>query len=134
MTTHVKVLGVLYIALSALTLCAALFLGLSVGIASGIVGQAAPPEDAAVALPIIGFAGTALVVFLLALSLPGLLTGIGLLKFQPWARILGIVLSVINLINIPFGTALGIYGLWVLLNKETEILFGDSRGTAVSNL
>jgi hypothetical protein len=133
MTTHVKVLGVLYIVLSALTLCAALFIGLSVGVASGIVGQTAPPEDAAVALPIIGVAGTALVVFLLALSLPGLLTGIGLVKFQPWARILGIVLSAINLINIPFGTALGIYGLWVLLNKETEILFGGSRGTAVSN-
>jgi hypothetical protein len=133
MTTHVKVLGVLYIVLSALTLCAALFIGLGLGVASGIVGQTAPPEDAAVALPIIGVAGTALVVFLLALSLPGLLTGIGLVKFQPWARILGIVLSAINLINIPFGTALGIYGLWVLLNKETETLFGDSRGTAVSN-
>lgn len=133
MTTHVKVLGVLYIVLSALTLCAALFLGLGIGVATGIVGQTAPPEEAAVALPIIGVAGTAVVVFLLALSLPGLVTGIGLLKFQPWARILGIVLSVINLINIPFGTALGIYGLWVLLNKETEILFGDSRGAAVSN-
>jgi hypothetical protein len=134
MTTHVKVLGVLYIVLSALTLCAALFIALGVGVASGIVGQTAPPEDAAVALPIIGVAGTALVVFLLALSLPGLIAGIGLVRFQPWARILGIVLSAINLINIPFGTALGIYGLWVLLNKDTEILFGGSRSTAVSNL
>ena len=127
MTTHVKVLGVLYIILSALSLCAALFLALGVGVATGIVGQTAPPEDAAVALPIIGVAGTALVVFLLALSLPGLITGIGLLKFQPWARIVGIVLAAINLINIPFGTILGIYGLWVLLNKETEALFGESR-------
>jgi hypothetical protein len=134
MTTHVKVLGVLYIVLSALTLCGALFIALGVGVASGIVGQTAPPEDAAVALPIIGVAGTALVVFLLALSLPGLITGIGLVRLQPWARILGIVLSAINLINIPFGTALGIYGLWVLLNKDTEILFGASRSTAVSNL
>ena len=132
MTTHVKVLGVLYIVLSALTLCAALFIGLGLGVATGVVGQTAPPEDAAVALPIIGVAGTALVVFLLALSLPGLITGIGLLKFQPWARIVGIVLAAINLINIPFGTALGIYGLWVLMNKETEALFGESR-TVVSN-
>ena len=135
MTTHVKVLGVLYIALSALTLCAALFLGLGLGVATGIVGQTAAPEDAAVALPIIGVAGTALVVFLLVLSLPGLITGIGLLKLQPWSRIVGIVLAVINLINIPFGTALGIYGLWVLLNKETEMLFaaGATSGTPVPN-
>ena len=133
MTTHVKVLGVLYIVFSALGVCAALFLGLGLGIATGVVGTSASPEDAAVALPIIGVAGTALVVFLLALSLPGLITGIGLLKFQPWARIAAIVLSVINLINLPFGTALGIYGLWVLFNKETEALFGAPRGAIVSN-
>jgi hypothetical protein len=93
------------------------------GTAAGIVGAAAESGDAAVAIPIIGIAGTALVGFLLLLSLPGLITGFGLLKYQPWARILGLVLSALNLINIPFGTALGIYGLWVLLNKDTERLF-----------
>jgi hypothetical protein len=134
MTTHVKVLGVLYIVLSGLGVCAALFMGLALGAASGIVGQAAAPEDAAVALPIIGVAGSALVIFILALSLPGLITGIGLLKFQSWARILGIVLSAINLINIPFGTALGIYGLWVLLNKETEPLFVPGARAPISSV
>jgi hypothetical protein len=122
MTTHVKVLGVLFIALSALGICAALFVGLAFGTASGVVAANAD-ADAAVALPIIGLAGTALTVFLLAISLPGLIAGIGLLNFKPWARILAIVLCAINLINIPFGTAMGIYGLWALLNKETEALF-----------
>src|SRR5688572_2113395 len=131
MTTHVTVLGVLYVALSALGVASALFLALAVGTASSIVGISAEPQDAAVALPIIGVAGTALVVFLLALSLPGLITGIGLLKLQPWARIVGIVLSAINLINIPFGTVLGIYGLWVLLNKETEQLFSGTPPATV---
>ena len=123
MDTHVKVLGVLYIALSALGLCAALFMMLVFGTATGIVGATADAHDAALALPIIGLAGTALVFFLLIVSVPGLIAGIGLLKFRPWARILAIILSAINLIHIPFGTALGIYGLWVLLNKQTEPLF-----------
>jgi hypothetical protein len=123
MVTHVKVLGVLYILVSALSLFAALFLMLAVSAATGIVASAADPQDAAIALPIIGISGTALVVFLLLLSTPGLITGIGLLKYRPWARILGIALSVINLIHIPIGTALGIYGLWVLLNKDTEGMF-----------
>jgi hypothetical protein len=52
---------------------------------------------------------------------------VGLLKFQPWARVLTIVLCAINLLNVPFGTALGIYGLWVLLNSETEQLFAARR-------
>jgi hypothetical protein len=123
MTTHVKVLGVLYIALSAIGVAAALFLILALGTASSIVGLNAEPADAAVALPIIGIAGSALVVFLLALSLPGLIVGIGLLKLASWARIAGIVLAIIHLINIPVGTALGIYALWVLFNKDTERLF-----------
>lgn len=123
MTTHVKVLGVLYIALSAIGVVAALFLMLALGTASSIVGLNAEPADAAVALPIIGIAGSALVVFLLALSLPGLIVGIGLLKLASWARIAGIVLAIIHLINIPVGTALGIYALWVLFNKDTERLF-----------
>jgi|SRR5947207_9155451 len=123
MVTHVKVLGVLYILVSALGLLAALFLMLAVGAASGIVATTAEPQDAAIALPIIGISGTALVVFLLLVSAPGLVTGVGLLKFRPWSRILGIALSAINLIHIPFGTVLGIYGLWVLLNRETERIF-----------
>ncbi|HYT74626.1 MAG TPA: hypothetical protein VEL79_07755 [Vicinamibacterales bacterium] len=131
MTTHVKVLGVLYIALSLFGLMAALFLGLAVGTASGIVGLNADAKDAAIALPIIGIAGTMLVFFLVALSVPGLIVGIGLLKFHPWARILGIVLSVINLIHIPFGTIVGIYGLWVLFNKDTEKLFTSTPPAAV---
>lgn len=122
MQTHVKVLAVLFIVLSALGVLAALGLGAMFGIA-GVAGSVADAEDAAIALPIIGITGTVLVVFLLALSLPGLVTGFGLLKFRPWARILGIVLCALQLINIPFGTILGAYGLWVLLNKDTERLF-----------
>jgi hypothetical protein len=127
MTTHVKVLGVLYIALSAFGIIASVFLMLAVGVAGGIVNTAADPNDAAIALPIIGLAGTALVTFLLLVSLPGLVAGIGLLQFRSWARVLGIVLSVINLIHIPLGTVIGIYGLWVLLNRETESLFNAPR-------
>ena len=120
MTTHVKVLGALYLALSALSLLCALFLALAVGTAGAIVGSAADAHDAAVALPIIGIAGTALVAFLVIVSLPGLIAGIGLLKFRPWARVVGIIVAVLYLVHIPFGTIIGIYGLWVLLSRETE--------------
>lgn len=130
MTTHVKVLGVLYIVLSGLGVCAALFMGLLFGTAGGVVAANAD-HDAVAALPFIGLAGSALVIFLLAISLPGLITGIGLLKFKPWARIVGIVLAAINLINIPIGTILGAYGLWVLLNKETERLFVETPPAAI---
>jgi hypothetical protein len=56
-----------------------------------------------------------------------LITGYGLLNYRPWARVIGIILSAISLINIPIGTVVGAYGLWVLLNKETERLFNTGQ-------
>ena len=123
MQTHVKVLGILFIALSAIGLCAAIFFLFFMGAAALSVQAGANTHDVATALPIIGVVGSAVFVFLLLISIPGIIVGIGLLKFMPWARIGGIVLSALNLISIPFGTILGIYGLWVLLNRETELLF-----------
>lgn len=126
MANHVKILGAIYIALSTLSLFAALFLAMAVGTAGAIVGTAADPNDAAVALPIIGIAGSALVAFLLVVSLPGLIAGFGLLKLRPWARIVGIVVAVLSLLNIPLGTIVGVYGLWVLFSKETEQLLENA--------
>lgn len=127
MQTHVKVVAVLFIVFSALGVLFAAGVAAMFGIA-GVAGAAADSEDAALALPILGITGGVLTIFILALSLPGLVTGFGLLSFKPWARILGIVLSAINLIGVPFGTILGIYGLVILLHKDTERLFAANSG------
>jgi hypothetical protein len=122
METHVKVFGVLQIALGAMCLCGALLLML---VFVGGLGAVSVSDDpgAAIALPIIGITGFALVTFLLVLALPGIITGIGLLRLRPWARIMGIVLSILGLMAIPFGTVVGVYGLWVLFSSDTERLF-----------
>ena len=125
MDTHVKVVAVLFLVFGGLGVLGALGLMAVFGGAAGIVGMAGEGEEAAAAIPIIGITGTMLTAFLLVISLPGVIAGFGLLAYKPWARILGIVLAAINLINIPFGTILGVYGLWVLLHKDSERLFGD---------
>jgi hypothetical protein len=126
METHVKVLGALQIAMGAFGLFAAVVLVLVFGVASSAVGMSADPE-ATFALPIIGITGVALVAFLVLLSLPGVIIGIGLVQRRPWARIAGIVLSILGLTMVPFGTIVGVYGLWVLFSKETEQLFAVAR-------
>ncbi len=125
MDTHVRVLGALHIVLGGLGALVGLGLLLFFGGLAGFVGVTAVPHDpdALVAVPILTIIGGFLCFLLLILSLPGIITGIGLLKYRPWARILGIVLSAIELLNVPIGTAIGIYGLWVLLSAETEPLF-----------
>jgi len=118
----------MHIVFGALGLLGALVVLLIFGGAAGIVGIANPHDAEAwrIAIPIIGVVGTAIAVLVLVLSLPGLIAGFGLLRLRPWARILTIVLSALNLLNVPIGTALGIYGLWVLLQTETERLFAQS--------
>jgi hypothetical protein len=44
----------------------------------------------------------------------------GLFQRQPWARVLGLVLGILSLLRPPFGTALGIYTLWVLPARNTN--------------
>jgi hypothetical protein len=44
--------------------------------------------------------------------------------YRPWARLLALGLAVVNLVLLPFGTALGAYACWVLLKDEGRKLFG----------
>lgn len=122
MATHVKAIGILHIVLSSLGIIAAIIVLLIFGGIAGVVGVAGENNDLA-AIPIIGAIGGAIAIFILIISVPGIIAGIGLLQYREWARILTIVLSAIDLINVPFGTALGIYGLWALLQAETVQLF-----------
>src|SRR5665213_2589904 len=80
-------------------------------------------SDSLAAIPILGLVAGFIFILVMALSLPALIIGIGLVQFRPWARMGGIILSGFDLLGFPFHTALGIYGLWTLLNRETEQMF-----------
>jgi len=125
MKDHIKVLGILYIVSGAIGIFVALLFFVIFGLGViGIAGAAAQEDpEALIAIPIVGALGVLLVGLIAVSSVPGIIAGYGLLNYKPWARILGIVLSALNLTSVPIGTAIGVYGLWVLLNEETERLF-----------
>jgi hypothetical protein len=116
MKIHVPLLGWLYVAGHAIFLlfgiCGLLLL-------SGIGGISGDP----IANRVLTLIGTFGAVFFTLLALPGLLAGFGLIKREPWARILALVLAFLNLVNFPLGTALGIYAFFVLFQKETSEYF-----------
>jgi len=56
-------------------------------------------------------------------SVLGIIGGMGLLNYHQWARILVIVLSALDCLNVPVGTAKGVYSIWALLQDETIELF-----------
>ena len=113
MEKHVTVLGILYIAFSALGLL------LAVIVFTAVVGGGIISGDSE-AMAITGIVGPAVALFFILLSAPGLIGGIYLLKRRPWARILA---ARQYLFAGGKGTALGIYTIWVLFKNETVELF-----------
>lgn len=113
---HVKIVGWLHIAGSGLTLLVGAFLLMFLP----ALGAAAGDPEAATVL---GILGPAFCFFLVAISLPGLLAGYGLLKRRSWARVLAIVVSIFKLVNFPIGTAVGGYTLWVLFQDSAADYF-----------
>ncbi|MCP5114822.1 MAG: hypothetical protein GY953_28670 [bacterium] len=66
--------------------------------------------------------------FVALASLLGIIAGWGLLDRRPWARMLAIVLGCLVLINIPFGTALGVFTLYVLVSADSEREYSQLAG------
>lgn len=124
MMTHVKLLAWFNIVLGALGLLvgAAVFGGAMV--VTDIFQFAV--EDAGVPAAVLQLVAVVITGIVLVLSLPCLILGYGLVNLRPWARILGIVLAALNLLNFPFGTAVSLYAFWVLLKPETEALFKNA--------
>ena len=122
MRGHIHVIAWLNIVLSSLSLLVggAMWLLLAgVGTAIAVSGE----PGSLGALAVLGGAGTLIAGFFLALSLPGIIIGWGMLRLAPWARIAGIVFAILSILHVPFGTAVGIYTLVVLFNQETIELF-----------
>jgi serine/threonine protein kinase len=113
MKTHTQIVALLHIGLGVFALLGAFVVFLCLTFAGGIVISQGEKEAAG----ILGMVGVFLVGFLTVLALPGIVGGWGLYREKGWARIVVLVLGVLHLANIPFGTALGIYTLWALLNE-----------------
>jgi hypothetical protein len=114
--THIDVLGWLYIVFGVL--------GMVIGIALFLFfGSLAFLPDDTTGMAILLIVGWFIGGLLVVTSIPEVIGGIGLLKRKSWARILVIILGFLNLIDIPLGTILGIYTLWVLLKEESVKYF-----------
>lgn len=116
MKTHIQIVAWLYIVAGILgVILAVLVAGLIIG------GGWISGDDTAIRVTTIVsiFVGGLVVL----VSVPGVVAGIGLLSFKSWARILAIILAVLNLPGFPIGTLLGIYSLWALLDSESSLLF-----------
>jgi hypothetical protein len=116
---HVRLLGILWMAYSAFHV----LVGLGAIVVAQVIfgreihiGNGPPPEVSVWLRPLITFVGW----LILAKAAAGFFAGWGLLQKQDWARTVALVVAFVALLNVPLGTVLGIYTLWVLLPTKSD--------------
>lgn len=117
MQKHVTAVAALQIGFGIFGIALGILIIFLIGWASTFVEE----PEVAVILPTLAVVIGGSLVTLSALSVIG---GVGLLKYRNWARILILIISAFDLLNIPIGTAVAIYTFWVLVQDETARLFG----------
>jgi hypothetical protein len=120
MDKHINIVAALQIGLSIFNLLIVLLFYTIMNVIGGFIDD---PNGGMVLSLIANIISVALIV----ISIPGILAGLGLYKRQEWARILTLVISIIQLFSFPFGTAIGIYSIWALVQPETVAAFNAPK-------
>lgn len=116
MDSQVRLLGWLYIWYHGFSLVLLMLAAFAVGVAGLFAGDLG--TTAITTVVACGLAALAVVTVL-----PGIIAGWGLLNFRPWARILAIVIALLDIWSIPFGTALAIYAMYILFSGKSDRVF-----------
>jgi hypothetical protein len=124
---HIQIVAWIHIVLDGLVVLGGLgwlllFGGLS-AVAAGVGGRDALPASG-----LLGIIGVIVFTIVAIRALPGIVAGFGLLRGAGWARILMIVIAILDLCWPPVGTLLGAYALIVLFNPEVVAYFQQTSG------
>lgn len=126
MAAHVDFLGVLFIVWGLLTtLVGVSTLALGIGAAS-LITSSAHGDGAQVAAGVTAAIFTALAVIAIVWGAAHVVVGVPLRLKRSWARMMALMLGSVDLLLLPYGTALGVYALWVLLSENGKRLFSTT--------
>jgi hypothetical protein len=114
---HVHLLALLWLAVSALNVVGSVILYIIANTLFRHLPELGAPEPSTSFLrPLL----SVVAIFILAKAAIGFVAGWGLLQREPWARVVALVLAFVSLFNVPFGTAVGVYTMWVLLSSGSQ--------------
>lgn len=120
MNAHVRLLGVLHVVWGGMGL---LLGGAALLLATGAAAIARTTAGDSIAATFTAFMFLTFATALLAGGLANAWAGRAVGRHQSVGRTIVLVISLLNIFVLPFGTALAVYALWVLLHNETRALF-----------
>lgn len=114
--THQKILGAIIIAYSVMNIFGAITILAAFSFIFTFIDE---PD----LIPFIAFMGKFISISMLLVAVPAVIGGFGMLKEKDWAKNITLIVGIIYLICIPFGTVIGIYSIWfnsqqVIKDKE----------------
>jgi hypothetical protein len=115
--THTRVAACLHIVVATLALLVLLVLAAIVG-AFGALGPGVGIDHQVADW--VGGLGILLIGLFALLPILEIIGAVMLLRGNDTGRIFTIIFSVLSLINIPIGTAVGVYSLWALLREKPQ--------------
>lgn len=127
---RIDFLGVLFIVWGVLTTIVGLStLALGVG-AAALLASSSRPASFAASFTAGAFTTLALIAIIWGAAHVGV--GIPLRRHRRWSRLGALMLGSIDLVLLPYGTALGVYALWVLLREDARTLFDPGNPPAAA--
>jgi hypothetical protein len=124
MSSHIDLVGFLFIIWGLLTALVGLStLALGIGAVALITSASRGGSGGQLAAGLTVAAFTALAVIAMIWGAGHTAVGMAVRRHKAWARLVALMLGSVDLLLLPYGTALGVYTLWVLLNEDGKELF-----------
>ena len=116
--SHVTLVAVLHICFGALSILGGIIVFIVMQFAGNFI-----PEEEELARNILESVGFIVPAFIGFFGMIDLLAGVSLFSYRQWSRVFVIVVSAFNCLNIPIGTAKGVYSIWALMVPEVQAMF-----------
>lgn len=127
MAPQVDFLGLLFVVWGLLTTLVGIStLALGVGAFALIASAGRGGSSGQVAASLTAALFTTLAIVAIIWGAAHIVVGVPLRRHRPWARIMALMLGSVDLLLLPYGTALGVYALWLLLSEPGKVLFEKS--------
>jgi hypothetical protein len=120
--SHIELLGIFFMLWGLLTILVGTST-LALGVAAAALINSAGREGAGFAAGVTAATFTMLALIAVGWGGAHVIVGLSLRRLRHWSRLVALSLGIVDLLLLPYGTAVGIYALWVLLREDAKLRF-----------
>jgi hypothetical protein len=126
---HKRIAGTLYIVFACFQILGMLFLSFFVTLFLQMIFSEGELEEKWVVTWLIPMLQAIAWGVIVLFSIPSIIAGVGLINNRQWALTLALIVGCFKLFSFPFGTALGVYTIWIYATDHSSQSSRNPSGT-----